>query len=462
MNEIRETRIHRLELLNFRAFADLTIEFDPRLTVLVAENGGGKSTVLDAIAMSLHPFVFPLVGGSKLELSAAHVHRIMGDGADMQPVFPCAVMAWGTLYGEQGGWNRIRESLTGHADGVDGTIMHAWQLMREHLQDYVLKKRADAPLLPLIAYYGSGRLWDGVKGKRPSKKRTPPDTNRFNGYLESLVASSHYRFFADWFERYSLEAMQERLSGKTSIHAPGRRLQAVRQAIDLALAPSGWKDIEWDFAREVLIATHASMGRLAIDELSDGIRNVIGLVGDIAYRSAHLNPHLGEKSALQTPGVVLIDEVDLHLHPRWQQSILSALMSAFPCIQFIVTTHSPQVVSTIPASSVRMLSCALDSTGRAESPRFQTRGVESADILAKIMGVDPVPAVEEAVWVSQYRSMIEDGAHDSEGGRQLRVRLLDHFGETHPIMVDCDRLIRWRALRGRRSASQEVGSHEKA
>ncbi len=74
---------------------------------------------------------------------------------------------------------------------------------------------------------------------------------------------------------------------------------------------------------------------------------MLALVGDIAYRCYKLNAHLGEEAPQRTHGIVMIDEVDMHLHPSWQQTVLTDLCSAFPKLQFIVTTHSPQVLSTV-------------------------------------------------------------------------------------------------------------------
>jgi predicted ATP-binding protein involved in virulence len=95
------------------------------------------------------------------------------------------------------------------------------------------------------------------------------------------------------------------------------------------------------------VAHHDQHGELSVALLSDGIRNMIGMVADIAFRATKLNPQFGFLAAKETPGVVLIDEVDMHLHPEWQQVVLQSLTTAFPALQFIVTTHSPQVLTTV-------------------------------------------------------------------------------------------------------------------
>jgi predicted ATP-binding protein involved in virulence len=107
----------------------------------------------------------------------------------------------------------------------------------------------------------------------------------------------------------------------------------------------------------------------------------------------------------------------------------------------IFTTHSPQVLSSVYAKQIRVVRIVDDAA--VSKPTFQTRGVVSADVLAAIMGVDPIPKVPEADWHSEYRSLIEQGDFDSENALALRQKLLGHFGAQHPLMLECDRLIRF-------------------
>ena len=178
---------------------------------------------------------------------------------------------------------------------------------------------------------------------------------------------------------------------------------------------------------------------------------MIGLVADLAHRAALLNPHLGRQASRETSGIVLIDEVDMHLHPEWQQQVLPLLLEAFPLVQFLVTTHSPQVISTVDRRSLRVFRRSDDGAWAAETPHGQTRGVESADVLAAVMGVDPIPQVEEAGWLADYRAIIGDGDPTSDEAGELRKKLCDHFGPDHPVMLDCDRLLRFRAFRSAHS-----------
>ncbi|WP_250666481.1 AAA family ATPase, partial [Escherichia coli] len=109
------------------------------------------------------------------------------------------------------------------------------------------------------------------------------------------------------------------------------------------------------------------------------------MIGDIAYRCIKLNPHLGGDAARQTRGVVLIDEVDMHLHPRWQQIILTQLREVFPQIQFVITTHSPQVLTSVPSECIRIL-----KDNKVYSAPPGTEGSEPERMLRQVLGLDEV------------------------------------------------------------------------
>ncbi|MEA3252750.1 MAG: AAA family ATPase, partial [Pseudomonadota bacterium] len=154
--------------------------------------------------------------------------------------------------------------------------------------------------------------------------------------------------------------------------------------------------------------------------------------------------------------------VDLHLHPAWQQRVIQSLIATFPKVQFIVTTHSPQVLTTVSRECIRLIDSRWDEE-REEwawvgvEPEYQTRGVSSVETLSRIMGIDPVPDVKEARLLDRYRQMIEQGEEESQPGQRLYRQLIAHFGEDHPVMVDCERLRRFQAMK-RRMKGREPAS----
>lgn len=459
-------RLDRLELDNFRCFSKCTIDLHPTLTVLVAENGRGKTAVLDAIGISLGLFVDTIADSKQSHgFDRSDVRRSRTPEGVMAPVLPVELKAIGSADGVRLSWARAVNSLSKKRVRTTSrdakTLVAAAEGLRNRLTGFVGGEREQPPPLPIVAFYGTGRLWSEhrlTEGKRRAGEST---LGRLAGYRDSLSSSSSFKTFVDWYER-----MANAVKSTTSValgpnERPEKLLAAVRDATRIVLEPTRWRDIDWEFpaldengqpaAAGQLVVEHPDHGRLPLSVLSDGVRNMIALVADLAHRCARLNPQFGEKAAELTPGILLIDEVDMHLHPRWQQLVIGLLQRAFPAMQLVVSTHSPHVLSTVDVSSIRVIRVA-DGEGSLETPKFQTKGVESADVLAMIMGVDPVPQVEEAKVLSEFRALIEDGAGEGPRAMELRSMLINHFGREHPLMLDCERLQRFQAFKRSRKA----------
>jgi predicted ATP-binding protein involved in virulence len=144
--------------------------------------------------------------------------------------------------------------------------------------------------------------------------------------------------------------------------------------------------------------------------------------------------------------------------------VLLNLAQAFPAMQLIVTTHSPQVLSTVSSACVRILRSEIDpeTSSRVTTvsePQWQTRGIASSDLLARIMDVDPIPHVPEAIWVSDYQALIQQNLHEQPEGRVLRDKLETHFGAEHPVIRECDRLVRLQGIKHR--LPRDLGNGER-
>ncbi|WP_227136346.1 AAA family ATPase [Kosakonia radicincitans] len=218
----------------------------------------------------------------------------------------------------------------------------------------------------------------------------------------------------------------------------------------------------------VKLVLYKNNKEISAQQLSQGEKSLLSLIGDLTRRLVLLNP--GLENPLEGEGIVLIDEIDLHLHPSWQQTVILNLQKTFPNLQLIVTTHSPQVLSTVYSRSIRSLHEVNDILNTipdfnfnnkiitTETPSFQTRGVMSADILSKIMGIDPIPLVDEAKWVQEYYALIEHNKYDSPLSVELWGKILQHFGEYHPVVIGCKNALR---LKGMRSKIKEIKKNKK-
>lgn len=437
-------RLDHLSLTNYRCFAQCEVDFHPALTVLVAENGSGKTAVLDAAAAALSVFVHALYPAEPIRrLHRSDVRLVPGQQRQMTPSLPTTYLAQGIVLDAPITW---QSAVRTYGDKVRPSTR---DLARA--QEAVSGFRADTAILPMIAYYGTGRLWGEhrlTEGRRSSVTNV---SERIAGYAGCLTSSSSFKGISAWHEdRFSQTASP---AYKENLPANLAMTEGVKKAADTVLKPTGWSNLQWDGDLRALTAEHEKQGRLPLFMLSDGVRTMLALVADVARRCASLNPHLREQASVETPGVLIVDEVDMHLHPRWQQQVLGLLREAFPALQIIVSTHSPHVLSTVEKSSIRVLHIE-DGDAQVETPLIQTRGVESADVLASVMDVDPVPNLAESSDLSAYRALIEDGKTDTPEASALRERLLAHFGASHPVMVESDRLIRFQKFRLSKSSPE--------
>jgi predicted ATP-binding protein involved in virulence len=200
-------------------------------------------------------------------------------------------------------------------------------------------------------------------------------------YIQLLTSpKSSGKQFKAWFKTLEDEA---RKFGESEDLL---QLKAIKEVLR-QIVPE-WEDVAFSFADDDLLGfLKVSDGKnkyLPFRMLSDGYKNMIGIVADIASRCMKLNPHLGELAIKQTPGIVLIDELDLHLHPKWQKKIVSDLKNAFPNIQFVATTHSPFIIQSLKANEI----IRLDSSENTDKDPFRDSIEEIAENLMNVPDVE--------------------------------------------------------------------------
>lgn len=448
-------RLTRIDLNNYRCFQHLHVDFHHRLTVLVAPNGYGKSAVLDAVAVALGPFVGAFDEGKDRTFSVDDIRLVRpSDGSNTMEFSADGIsLEAGAVFVEQASirpdqdqdvqtWSR---SLAGPKART--TRKNARNLTHhgKRLQELV-RKEADTAgtsvVLPLVGYYDTGRLWN-IR-RLPYRKMSR--TSRMVGYTHSLEAGSDFHLFADWFRYWSVNVWKARIDasqrGILSEAPPFENaVLTVRTALNECLSPAGWRDLDFSMAREELVAVHPEFGELPVAMLSDGVRSMLALVGDIAFRAVKLNPHLGQSAIRDTPGIVLVDEVDMHLHPGWQQLVLGKLLDVFPGLQFIVTTHSPQVLSTVKKEHIRILGKNIHGQFVAEAPRSSSYGEFSGDVLESIMAVNAMPPIKELEDLQRLVALVDQGSYDTEEALRLRQKLAKALGSNHPQIRKMERSI---------------------
>ena len=442
--------LQSIQLSNYRCFSHLKVDFDQQLTVLVARNGAGKTTLLDAIAIAFGTFVGSFYNGKSSQINKRDVRLTVTnhDLHEMEPQYPAGIYAQAYWQGEFIEWARhlnTPKSATTRIEAKQLTVI------AERMQQAITKKQ---PVdLPLLAYYGTGRLW--LQKKLSEKKVYEGEFySRTVGYQDCLDSASHYKYFENWL-RYVTRAefdlsnqRRERLGHHDyetdTPYSP--LIFVIRQAVDECLKITGWQNIRYSFSHLAIVMEHVDEGVLELGQLSDGVRNMIALVADIAYRIARLNAHLGREAAKATSGLVLIDEIDLHLHPEWQQTVLQNLTTAFPKIQFVVTTHSPQVISCLRREQIRLLDVDLQGQLIAAIPSANPYGRSNADVMQTVMRVSPEPHLPETQQLRQYLSLMEQGDWRSDAARILRQNLQSQLGADHPALIRADMIARRRQV----------------
>ncbi len=458
-------RLKSLHLKNFRCFSDLTVNFDPKMTVIIAENGKGKTAVLDAIATGFGRYLTKL--GKKGQTLKQFDIQVLSQER-LAPYAALTIEIEKTSAHEPDAlvWSLSRKhnpasSIDTPLAGTKSIDAFATQLLQK-------QESGLTPPFPLVVYYGTNRgILGEVQRRRNFKKKFTP-LDALDGALEP---TARFKAAFEWFNAMEDEERREKEKRKDfSYRLP--QLEYVRSAIERALTHLPAEGVFGAGASPVLFSNprtetrplrfvidqHTSEGQrtLRINQLSDGYRIVLGLVMDLARRQAEafsFSPQIVAGFGAW-PTIVLIDEVDLHLHHRWQQVVLLQLQNIFSSTQFIVTTHSPQVLTSVEATCIRKLVPHTNpDTGAqtvvAENVSCQTRGVASADVLARIMKVDPVPDVPEARQLADYHRLIQQNLHESDDGQVLRQALNTHFGPNHPVMHECDRIIRLQAFKQR-------------
>lgn len=417
-------RIDTLELQNFRCFESFHLDLDPRCTVLIGNNGSGKTAILDALAVA--------AGSWFIDLGSTNLHprsilkeeiryaRFAKKGIPtLEPQIPVSVSATGLVNGTSCEWSRQLNRLDGRT--TYGGAKQIRELAQQVEQQVI--EGVDV-VLPLISYYGTGRLW---VQKKESIMQQQVLGARSQAYIHALEPASNQKLFEAWMmwrEQARLEAISQSYEDENGIQPTINRtaitphLSGVKQAVRMCIPEC--IDFYYSINHQQLRIKLKDDRIFPFQMLSDGYRNFVGMVADIAWRCVQLNPHLGADALQKTQGIVLIDEIDLHLHPSWQRQALDSLLNAFENLQFVVTTHSPQVIASAKQEWMRLL---VPGENRA-LPTESVQGRDSNSILRDIMGTSVRPQEMQAE-LDGLLSLIEEGKTTQARERleQLRNKL---------------------------------------
>jgi len=420
-------KLKNVNIKNYRCFKETDIDFDDHITLIVGKNGAGKTAILDAVAISISTFLLGIDGGvsrSILKEDARYEFHDLNGTVDPQHQFPVSIESKGDCCGKRDiNWLRSLNSANSKTTTKDACKLTEIAI---YVQNQIMT--GDKTLvLPLLSYYGTGRLYAQKKGKRNMQSLT--EFKRQVGYVDCMAAESNEKLMLSWFQKQTLKSLQEQQ--KTGVLATSLLLKTVEKAICKSyekISGASNASLVFDLDTHKLIlefrSSDGSIQKFAMDEMSDGYKNTLSMIGDIAYRMAVLNPTLGERVLEETPGIVLIDEVDLHLHPQWQQTILKDLHEVFPNIQFVVTSHAPAVINSVPREQIRIL-----DNGEIYMPAAETYGRDANSILREVMKVSERPEDVKRKLDIFYTCMDEKDYNTAE---EVLISIENIVGTTDP------------------------------
>lgn len=405
----RECFLEKIEICNYKKIRKLRINFEKELTVIIGDNGVGKTTILDAIRKNM------MWISASIRKDNASGGTISPEDVNNQSLTDI-VGTYIDCNFNLGSKNQVRGLI---AKALDTSVISLkseltnyrdiGQKIRE-LNDY------KAINFPLFALYGVGRLSE--------RKFSSSDLvfNKIDGYEEALNKDSNFNIFLEWviqilkISKGTLSKDQELLLQdiqslelvgaidslsplnpmylklkksfeEKSIQQSNNEVNKILSNINLV-----YQKIYEDFIGLELVNNDDGKDKVQLilkgdsfflHQLSDGQRVFLGLIGDIARRLILLNDN--SDNPLMGQGIVLIDEIELHLHPKWQQKIIRVLRKCFPNIQFIISTHSPQILGEVESKHLRILTLQESREIKVTIPE-QSYGLTSSEIVEELMG----------------------------------------------------------------------------
>jgi predicted ATP-binding protein involved in virulence len=407
-----EVRLKKVSFQNFRGFEQLELELQPDLTVFIGNNGAGKTAILDGMANVLRQFE-NMMRFEGWENEAKELE-------DMQNIF--------TSFDIRKGEDKSAVTLivgVGTRELILGAILTAilGRFVAARLKDFTKVShfllKGEAYNLPLVVYYHTGDA--PVNPISFQAVKDDFETGIFTAYDGALDKKS--LDFLSFFSWYRWQENIEKQLGDNPV------LKVVRQAIYTMLS-----DHETHFDKLTINWVNSPTGEMLIEkngialninQLSSGEKTLLALVADLARRLAIANPQ--RDNPLLGYGVVLIDELDLHLHPRWQRNVIPKLRATFPNCQLIVTTHSPQVLSQVRRENVVIL-----NNGQVLTNIPYTFGRDSNSILFELMGVKQRPEEMQARIDKCYDLIDNDKLEEAE---ECFKKLAEELGPNDPDIV---------------------------
>lgn len=419
--------ITHIHITHYRGIRQLDLHLEHSashgLAVFIGNNGAGKSTLLHAVRLMWKILTAPFFAGQVPQETLTARDRTIGV---LDPFVRLGLQAVSELP---------------HAEHI--SLAYEWtdylakevvrplvgpDALRNTLHGEALVRKP----LPVLAYYGTD-----ISYEVQPDTRVWVDPPALRTYLHALDERTHFGYFEQWYVDQQHEENSQKVAlGDLSYQSVA--LSNVRTALTsffqhldvsvfgaVGIAKTPYTEAQGE--RMVMVIEKGGQ-KIPVSQLSDGERFLVHIVGDIARRAVMGGHDKTPIDAIHAPGVVLIDEIAQHLHPKWQAQVIPALQKTFPCLQFLITTHSPLVLSQVPGRCVyRIEDFQIDATP------IHTEGRSTEHILYEEQGVLPRPAFSQQRLDRFYELlMTPQGLEEAE---ELLASFAAQFGERDPDVV---------------------------
>jgi predicted ATP-binding protein involved in virulence len=465
-------KLSKIEITNFRCFESFALELRPDINVVVGVNGAGKTTILDSIAAALYDVVAANGGGGKRQrgwqkanLQPSDIHITPGSASAVVgrkgfvqfkaaasdfyevPGFPGKTPAGDPTFLE---WTDHIKYLPPAGFSYDTSKSERLSSVYQYFDAVWQELRRSDPAalipLPVVAYYrASRRLTEMPKMGNVFEL----ELSREGAFDHALNAGADFQAMCQWFYLRENAELREKAQVRHDPNYQLPDLKAAREALLRTLEDV--TRVYFDENPPSLKVAFARFGQtdetMELTQLSDGYRSLLALVLDFARRLSQAHPNW--PNPLAAPGILLIDEIELHLHPKWQQSVIPNLRTAFPNTQIIAATHSPEVLTTVRRENIQLL--GIDHAIEQIPADVGTFGAESSRVLQEVFAahVRP-PHVETVGHLQEYLSLVESQQQDTERGRKLRTELEEALGRSDPDLLAAEaRISQLKAPRGK-------------
>jgi predicted ATP-binding protein involved in virulence len=348
--------ISQIEIFNYKGFENTTVSFHPRMNVFIGSNGAGKTSLLQTLIKTLfnvtRSFTVPPGSNSALSLELSDIRHTANYSVIINhfnfPNYTLPVSVFATSPNP----NNLPANFLSHLADITSKNQDFFVWLQSQIRTSPLS-------IPIIKFYPANRVAIKNIGRGPEQGFSIPQLEAWSNIFQNDV--SYSKFFRWFLQQETNELFIQRDAQDFTIESG--TLRDVRLALQIAFQELGYQEarikskqipVSWssELVPTLVLENIATREEESLDQKSDGEKSIISLVADIAYNLSIGNNFSQTDHFLSNPGIVIIDEIETHLHPNWQRQILPILTNVFPNIQFFVATHSPQVVSSVKSESV--------------------------------------------------------------------------------------------------------------